>query len=92
MIFVVDGSQGAGAVDFDMQASGIDVYCFTGHNASWDRRESVVRCVREGIEIKPLPVPGTGVRSAYPVHLDEYPYRLEYGTLNLLGVAGQTPG
>lgn len=35
---------------------------------------------------------GTGVRSAYPVHLDEYPYRLEYGTLNLLGVAGLNAG
>ena len=26
------------------------------------------------------------------MHLDEYPYRLEYGTLNLLGVAGLNAG
>ena len=31
VIFVVDGSQGAGSVNLDMQASNIDVYCFTGH-------------------------------------------------------------
>ncbi len=44
--------------------------------------------VREGVEIKHTRYAGTGVRSAYPKHLDEYPYRLEYGTLNLVGVAG----
>jgi len=28
------------------------------------------------------------VRSAEPFHLEEYPYRLEAGTLNLMGIAG----
>jgi cysteine desulfurase/selenocysteine lyase len=27
------------------------------------------------------------VRSAFPYHLDEYPYRMEYGTPNILGIA-----
>ena len=35
---------------------------------------------------------GTGVRSAQRTHLDEYPYRLECGTLNLVGVAGLNAG
>ena len=35
---------------------------------------------------------GTGVRSAQPTHLEEFPYRLECGTLNLLGVAGLNAG
>jgi len=32
------------------------------------------------------------VRSAVPTHLDEYPYRLEYGTPNLPGIAGLNAG
>jgi selenocysteine lyase/cysteine desulfurase len=28
------------------------------------------------------------VRSAHPYHLDEYPFRLEYGTGNVLGILG----
>ena len=32
------------------------------------------------------------MRSAVPGHLEEYPYRLEAGTLNLLGVAGLNAG
>ena len=46
----------------------------------------------EGITIKHTRYGGTGVRSAYPAHLEEYPWRLEYGTLNLLGVAGLYAG
>ena len=85
-------SQGAGAVDLDMQESGIDVYCFTGHKCLMGPTGIGGSYVREGIEIKHTRAGGTGVRSAYPVHLDEYPYRLEYGTLNLLGVAGLNAG
>ncbi|MFC1572101.1 aminotransferase class V-fold PLP-dependent enzyme, partial [Candidatus Eisenbacteria bacterium] len=35
---------------------------------------------------------GTGVRSAVPYHLKEYPYRLEAGTQNLAGIAGLCAG
>ncbi len=90
--FVVDGSQGAGAVDFDMQASNVDVYCFTGHKCLMGPTGIGGSYVREGIEILKTRAGGTGVRSAYPAHLEEYPYRLEYGTLNILGVAGLNAG
>ena len=92
VIFVVDGSQGAGAVDVDMQASGIDVYVFTGHKCLMGPTGIGGSYVREGIEIGKTRAGGTGVRSAYRAHLDEYPYRLEYGTLNTLGVAGLYAG
>lgn len=32
------------------------------------------------------------MKSAYPYHLEEYPYRLEAGTLNLAGIAGLSAG
>jgi cysteine desulfurase/selenocysteine lyase len=42
--------------------------------------------------VAPLRYGGTGVRSEYPDHLDEYPWRLECGTGNLLGIAGLLNG
>lgn len=90
--FVVDGSQGAGAINVDMQASNIDVYIFTGHKCLMGPTGIGGSYVREGVNIRHTRYGGTGVRSAYPGHLEEYPYRLEYGTLNLLGVAGLHAG
>lgn len=92
LIFVVDGSQGAGAVDMDMEKNGIDVYVFTGHKCLMGPTGIGGSYVREGITIHHTRYGGTGVRSAVPGHLDEYPYRLETGTLNLLGVAGLNAG
>ncbi|HOF15725.1 MAG TPA: aminotransferase class V-fold PLP-dependent enzyme [Bacteroidales bacterium] len=92
ILFVVDGSQGAGAIEVDMQASSIDIYCFTGHKCLMGPTGIGGSYVREGITIKHTRYGGTGVRSAYPAHLEEYPWRLEYGTLNLLGVAGLYAG
>jgi cysteine desulfurase/selenocysteine lyase len=44
------------------------------------------------VEVAPLRYGGTGVRSEYPDHLDDYPWRLECGTGNLLGIAGLLNG
>lgn len=92
LIFVVDGSQGAGAVDMDMEKNGIDVYVFTGHKCLMGPTGIGGSYVRDGITIHHTRYGGTGVRSAVPGHLEEYPYRLETGTLNLLGVAGLNAG
>lgn len=92
VLFVVDGSQGAGSVDVDMQESNIDVYCFTGHKCLMGPTGIGGSYVREGVHINHTRAGGTGVRSAYRGHLEEYPYRLEYGTLNLVGVAGLYAG
>jgi selenocysteine lyase/cysteine desulfurase len=92
ILFVVDGSQGAGAVEVDMQAMGIDVYIFTGHKCLMGPTGIGGSYVREGVTINHTRYGGTGVRSAQLTHLDEYPWRLEYGTLNLVGVAGLNAG
>jgi len=91
-IFVVDGSQTAGVIPIDMQAMGIDVLVATGHKALMGPTGTGVICVREGIEIAQTRSGGTGVRSAHPYHLEEYPWRLEYGTTNLMGIAGLYAG
>ena len=92
LIFVVDGSQGAGAANVDMQKENIDVYIFTGHKCLMGPTGIGGSYVREGITINHTRYGGTGVRSAVLGHLEEYPYRLEYGTMNILGVAGLFAG
>ncbi len=91
-LFLVDGSQTAGVVPIDMKAMNIDVLVVTGHKALMGPTGTGVVVVREHVELDMTRSGGTGVRSAYPYHLTEYPYHLEYGTLNLVGIAGLFAG
>jgi len=90
--FVVDGSQSAGAATVDMKKMNIDVFVFTGHKCLMGPTGIGGSYVMEGVPVKHTRFGGTGVRSAQRTHLDEYPYRLECGTLNLVGVAGLNAG
>jgi cysteine desulfurase family protein len=92
ILFAIDASQSAGKIPIDMEAMNIDIVAFTGHKSLLGPTGIGGLYVREGIEIKHTRAGGTGVRSAVRTHLDEYPYRLEYGTLNILGVAGLHAG
>ncbi len=88
LIFVVDGSQGAGAVEMNMLDYGVDAYAFTGHKCLMGPTGIGGSYVAEGVEVRQTRFGGTGVRSAVRTHLDEYPYRLEAGTMNMLGISG----
>jgi len=90
--FVIDASQSAGMIPIDMEAMNVDVVAFTGHKSLMGPTGIGGLYVREGIEIRHTRAGGTGVRSAVRTHLDEYPYRLEYGTLNTVGVSGLHAG
>ena len=89
---VVDGSQSAGAVPVDMKKMNIDVFVFTGHKCLMGPTGIGGSYVMEGVQVKQTRYGGTGVRSAQRTHLEEFPYRLECGTLNLVGVAGLNAG
>jgi cysteine desulfurase/selenocysteine lyase len=88
----VDASQSAGKVPIDIQAMNIDVVAFTGHKSLLGPTGIGGLYVREGVEVRHTRAGGTGVRSAQKTHLDEYPYRLEYGTPNVMGIAGLQAG
>lgn len=88
LLFVADVSQTAGCLPIDMEAMGIDVLCFTGHKGLLGPQGTGGLCVREGVQIKPWKVGGTGVKSFLPMQPHEYPTRLEAGTLNTHGLAG----
>ncbi|NLH76486.1 MAG: aminotransferase class V-fold PLP-dependent enzyme [Acidobacteria bacterium] len=90
--FAIDASQSAGKVPIDMEAQFLDVVAFTGHKSLLGPTGIGGLYVREGVEIRHTRAGGTGVRSAVKAHLDEYPYRLEYGTPNVMGIAGLKAG
>jgi cysteine desulfurase / selenocysteine lyase len=90
--FLIDSSQTAGKIPVDMEELNVDVVAFTGHKSLMGPMGTGGLYVREGIEIRHTRAGGTGVRSAERAHLDEYPYRLEYGTGNLPGIAGLNAG
>ena len=90
--FAIDASQSAGKVPIDIEQMHIDIVAFTGHKSLLGPTGIGGLYVREGIEIRHTRAGGTGVRSAQRMHLDDYPYRLEYGTGNVVGIAGLHAG
>jgi len=92
VIFVVDSSQSAGAIPINMKTMGIDIVVFTGHKCLMGPTGIGGSYVMNGVNVRHSRYGGTGVRSAQKTHLEEYPYRLECGTLNIVGVAGLNAG
>jgi cysteine desulfurase/selenocysteine lyase len=90
--FAIDASQTAGILPIDMQSMNIDVVVFTGHKSLMGPTGIGGMCVGEGVDIRSTRHGGTGVRSAVRTHLEEYPFRLESGTQNIVGVAGLHAG
>ena len=90
--FLIDASQTAGKIPIDIQELNVDIVAFTGHKSLLGPTGIGGLYVEEGIEIRHTRAGGTGVRSAVRRHLDEYPWRLEYGTTNVVGVAGLSAG
>jgi cysteine desulfurase family protein len=90
--FAIDASQSAGKLQIDMEEDYVDVVVFTGHKSLFGPTGIGGLYVREGIEVRHTRAGGSGVRSADRAHLDEYPYRLEYGTPNVAGIAGLQAG
>ena len=90
--FAVDASQTAGAQNIHVQEMNIDLLAFTGHKCLMGPTGIGGSYIGENVPIRGTRHGGTGVRSAYPYHLEEFPYRMECGTLNLVGVAGLHAG
>src|SRR5262245_27090894 len=92
LLFLVDAAQTAGVVPIDVQALHIDLLAFPGHKsllgptgtgALYVGPRAKVRAWREG---------GTGGDSASETQPRDFPYFLEGGTPNVLGVAGLVAG
>ena len=92
VILAVDASQTAGAIPIDMQAMNIDILAFTGHKCLMGPTGIGGSYIMKDVPIRGTRYGGTGVRSAVKTHLYEFPYRMECGTLNIMGVAGLYAG
>jgi cysteine desulfurase family protein len=90
--FVVDTAQTAGIIPIHMKEMNVDVVAFTGHKALMGSMGIGGLCIRKHVEVRQVRAGGTGVRSVEPYHLEEYPWRLEFGTPNMVGVAALWAG
>lgn len=88
LLLVADASQSAGVLPLNVEKLGIDVLCFTGHKGLLGPQGTGGIYVREGVEIQPLKVGGSGVHSYDKNHPSQMPAALEAGTLNAHGIAG----
>ena len=89
---VVDAAQGAGQVPIDMASLGIAALAFTGHKSLYGPSGIGGLVLRPGLDVETTRFGGTGMDSASLVHTQDYPQRLEAGTLNLMGIIGLTLG
>ncbi|MDO5088606.1 MAG: aminotransferase class V-fold PLP-dependent enzyme [Leptotrichiaceae bacterium] len=93
ILILVDGSQTAGVIDINIEKSGIDVYCFTGHKSLFGPQGTGGLCIgNRNVEIAAYNVGGSGIKSFDEEHPSEYPVRLEAGTYNMPGIAGLAEG
>ncbi len=84
--FIVDASQSAGCVPIDCKNWDIDLLAFTGHKSLFGLQGIGGLYIKEGIELKPLKVGGTGILSELLLQPEGMPIHYEAGTLNYPGI------
>ncbi len=86
---LVDAAQSAGVVPIDVDDWHVAALAFTGHKSMLAPTGIGGLVLARQVEnIESSRFGGTGINSASPVHTRDFPYRLEAGTLNLLGIIG----
>jgi cysteine desulfurase family protein len=91
-LFLVDGAQTAGVVPIDVQSMNIDLLALPGHKSLLGPTGTGVLYAGPRAKLQPWREGGTGGDSASETQPREYPYYLEGGTPNVLGVAGLVAG
>lgn len=89
---VVDASQTAGTHDIDVGKMGIDLLAFTGHKCLLGPTGIGGSYIGDDVAVRGTRYGGTGECSEDPFHPEEFPHRMECGTLNIVGVAGLRAG
>ena len=88
LIFILDASQSLGIIPIDVEKYKIDILCFTGHKGLMGPQGTGGIYIKEGIDVKPLKVGGSGVDTYNERHPITMPEKLEAGTLNGHGIIG----
>jgi cysteine desulfurase / selenocysteine lyase len=92
VLFLVDCAQTAGVVPVDIQAMQIDLLAFPGHKGLLGPTGTGALYVSPRVKIKEWREGGTGGDSSSETQPKEFPYYLEGGTPNVVGVAGLSAG
>lgn len=88
IITLVDGSQTAGHRPIHMQNEGIDMLAFPGHKGLLGPQGTGLLLVEGEVDLTPLHHGGTGHYSEAITQPEQWPEKLESGTLNTPGIAG----
>jgi cysteine desulfurase/selenocysteine lyase len=92
LIFLVDAAQTAGIVPIDVQAMNIYLLAFPGHKSLLGPTGTGALYVGPTVQVRAWREGGTGGDSSNETQPKEFPYFLEGGTPNVLGVAGLAAG
>jgi cysteine desulfurase / selenocysteine lyase len=89
---LVDGAQGAGSMQIDIENTPFDFLAITGHKHLYGPQGTGALIVRNPEELDSFMRGGTGSLSEKTVHPDFPPDKFEAGTLNTPGYAGLAEG
>ena len=92
LLFLVDAAQTAGVIPLDVQEACIDLLAFPGHKSLLGPTGTGALYVGPRARVAAWREGGTGGDSSSETQPREFPYYLEGGTPNVLGVAGLVAG
>lgn len=92
ILLLVDAAQTIGVIPIDVRAMNIDLLAFPGHKGLFGPTGTGALYVAPGVEIRAWREGGTGGDSKSPTQPKEFPYFLEGGTSNVLGIVGMIAG
>lgn len=92
ILLIVDAAQSAGCIPIDVEEAQIDVLCFTGHKSLYGIPGLGGIYIKEGLDIKPLMVGGSGSKSELAHQPEERPLYYEAGTPNIPGIVALSAG
>lgn len=88
LLTIVDGSQTAGHIPYNMKEQNIDLLAFPGHKGLMGPQGTGVLAVNKEVDMIPLHHGGTGFMSETINQPEQWPEKYESGTLNTPGIAG----
>ncbi len=89
--FLVDASQSAGLLDFNIEEYGVSLLALTGHKNLYGPTGTGALIIADSFDykrVKPLRFGGTGSLSDSEIQPDFLPDMFESGTLNIAGIFG----
>lgn len=92
IIFMVDASQSAGALDIDVKKNNINILAFPGHKGLFGPQGTGGLYIDENLNLKEFKQGGTGSNSNSMDQPNFLPDKFESGTLNTPGIAGLCEG